>query len=143
LWELHERGQLPTDFRPLPLPLGHHVPCHVKALGGQPAGPALLGLIPKATVHTIDVSCSGMAGTYGLRTEAYETSLEAGRPMLDELRRPGVLFGSTECSACRLQMEQGSGKRTLHPVQFLALSYGLMPELTRRLRIRGERLVVQ
>ena len=49
--------------------------------------------------------------------------------MLDELRRPRVLFGSTECSTCRMQMEDGGGKRTLHPAQYLALAYGLMPEL--------------
>ena len=53
--------------------------------------------------------------------------------MLAELNRPGVLFGSTECSTCRMQMEDGSGKRTLHTVQYLALAYGLMPELGRRL----------
>jgi FAD/FMN-containing dehydrogenase/Fe-S oxidoreductase len=143
LGDLHREGRLPTDLAPLPLALGHHVPCHVKALGGEPAGPGLLSLIPKASVHTIDVSCSGMAGTYGLRAESYETSLAAGKPMLDELRRPRVLFGSTECSACRMQMEEGSGKRTLHPVQYLALSYGLMPELARRLKTRGEGPVVQ
>jgi Fe-S oxidoreductase len=143
LWELHERGQLRTDFRPLPLPLGHHVPCHVKALGRPPAGPALLSLIPDVRVHSIDVSCSGMAGTYGLRASAYETSLAAGKPMLDELRRPRVMFGSTECSACRLQMEEGSGKRTLHPIQYLALAYGLMPELERRLQTPVRGLVVQ
>ena len=59
--------------------------------------------------------------------------------MLEELARPRVLFGSTECSTCRMQMEDGAGKRTLHPVQYLALAYGLMPELARRLTkpIRG------
>jgi hypothetical protein len=31
-------------------------------------------------------------------------------------------------------MEDGSGKRTLHPAQYLALAYGLMPELAQRLR---------
>jgi hypothetical protein len=31
-------------------------------------------------------------------------------------------------------MEEGSGKRTLHPVQYLALAYGYLPQLTRRLR---------
>jgi Fe-S oxidoreductase len=74
-----------------------------------------------------------MGGTYGLKAENYETSREAGRPMLEELDRPRVLFGSTECSTCRLQMEDGSGKRTLHPVQYLALAYGLLPEIARRL----------
>jgi Fe-S oxidoreductase len=143
LGDLLAQGRLRTDFRPLPLGLGHHVPCHVKALGRPPVGPALLTLIPGARVHTIDVSCSGMAGTYGLRAGAYETSLEAGRPMIDELRRPRVMFGSTECSSCRLQMEEGSGKRALHPVQYLALAYGLMPELAKRLRAPAGRLLVQ
>jgi Fe-S oxidoreductase len=133
LGDLHRQGRLRTDFQALPLAVGHHVPCHLKALGAPPAGPGLLALIPGLKVHTIDVSCSGMAGTFGLKAENYPVSLEAGRPMLQELARPRVLFGSTECSTCRMQMEDGSSKRTLHPVQYLALGYGLMPELTRRL----------
>ncbi len=139
LWDLHQEGRLKTDFRRLDASVGHHVPCHLKALGRPPAGPELLRLIPGLRVHTIDVNCSGMAGTYGLKAANYAVSLTAGRPMLEELSRPRVLFGSTECSACRMQMEDGAGKRTLHPVQYLALAYGLMPELARRLTqpIRG------
>ena len=75
-----------------------------------------------------------MAGVYGLRAAHREASLTAGRPMLDELNRPGVLFGSTECSACRMQMQEGTGKRTLHPVQYLAYAYGLLPEIGAKLR---------
>jgi FAD/FMN-containing dehydrogenase/Fe-S oxidoreductase len=131
---LHREGRLRTDFGRLELEVGHHVPCHLKALGGTPAGPGLLSLIPGLRVRTIDVSCSGMAGTFGLRASARETSLAAGRPMLEELGRAGVLAGSTECSACRLQMEDAGGKRTLHPVQYLALAYGDLPELGERLR---------
>ena len=134
LAQLHRAGKLRTDFQPLTLSLGHHVPCHVKALGGAPAAPQLLALIPGLRVHTIDVSCSGMAGTYGLKRENYETSLAAGKPMLAMLRQPHIFFGSTECGPCRMQMEHGSGKRTLHPAQYLALAYGLMPEIGRRLR---------
>jgi Fe-S oxidoreductase len=133
LWELLQQGRLRTDFQRLDLALGHHVPCHLKALGGPPRGPGLLALVPGLRVRTVDVSCSGMAGTYGLSAANYRASLEAGRPMLEELTRPGVLFGSTECSTCRLQMEDGAGKRTLHPAQYLALAYGLMPELAGRL----------
>jgi Fe-S oxidoreductase len=134
LWDAHRQGKLRTDFQPLPFTVGHHVPCHVKALGQPPAGPKLLALIPGLRVQTIDVSCSGMAGAFGLKAENYDVSLEAGRPMLQELARPRILFGSTECSTCRIQMEDGAGKRTLHPAQYLALAYGLMPELARRLR---------
>ncbi|MBI1914679.1 MAG: FAD-binding protein [Planctomycetes bacterium] len=134
VWDLLQQGRLRTDFGRLDFSVGHHIPCHLKALGGPPRGPALLALIPGLSVRTIDVSCSGMAGTFGLKAANYRVSLEAGRPMLEELARPGVLFGSTECSTCRLQMEDGAGKRTLHPAQYLALSYGLLPELAQRLR---------
>lgn len=145
LWGLHQAGWLRTDFqRPLPLTFGHHVPCHVKALhgtGGEPAGPKLLALIPGARVTTIDVSCSGMAGTYGLKASAYDTSMRAGKPMLDRLADAAVGFGSTECGPCRMQMQDGTGKRTLHPVQYLALAYGLMPEIERKLRRPPGKLV--
>jgi Fe-S oxidoreductase len=135
LWGMYEVGWLRTDFqKPLDLTLGHHVPCHVKALGGEPAGPKLLRLIPGVRVKTIDKSCSGMAGTYGLKASAYEASLRAGRPMLDELNDPAVRYGSTECSTCRMQMQEGSRKRTLHPVQYLAYAYGLLPKLEKKLR---------
>jgi FAD/FMN-containing dehydrogenase/Fe-S oxidoreductase len=133
LRRLHSQGRLRTDLQPLDFTVGHHVPCHLKALQQPAAAPALLSLIPGITVHTIDVSCSGMAGTYGLRAEHYQTSLAAGKRMLDEMNRPNVLFGSTECGSCRIQMEDGAGKRTLHPAQYLALAYGLMPGVARRL----------
>jgi len=133
LWRMHEAGELRTDFVRLDATVGHHVPCHVKALRGPVAGPRLLELIPGVRVRTIDVSCSGMAGTWGLMAANVEASLAAGKPMLDELDRPGVLFGSSECGGCRIQMQDGTGKRALHPVQYLALAYGLMPELGERL----------
>ena len=133
LAELQRQGRLQTDFQPLSLSIGHHVPCHLKALGQPAAGPALLSLIPGVRVQTIDVSCSGMAGTFGLKAKNYQTSLAAGRPMLSELARPGIAFGSTECSTCRIQMEDAGHKRTFHPAQYLALAYGLLPDLARGL----------
>jgi FAD/FMN-containing dehydrogenase/Fe-S oxidoreductase len=142
LAELRRDGRFRADFQSLDLTIGHHVPCHVKALGDSPAGPELLALIPGLRVETIDVSCSGMAGTFGLKAENYEISLKAGKPMLDELRRPRILAGSTECSPCRLQMEEGAGKPTFHPAQYLALAYGLMPDLARRLRQSPRKLVL-
>ena len=134
LWSLHQEGRLRTDFQRLDLQIGHHVPCHIKALGEGVHGPDLLKLIPGLDVNKIDVSCSGMAGTFGLNAKNYPVSLAAGRPMLEEFARPMHLFGSSECSACRLQMQEGAGKRALHPVQYLAMAYGLMPKLAERLR---------
>jgi FAD/FMN-containing dehydrogenase/Fe-S oxidoreductase len=133
LWRWHGDGTLRTDFTPLNLTLGHHVPCHVKALTDTPAGPKLLALIPGVTVTTIDRGCSGMAGPHGLLASAYTGSLKAGERLFEELRKPDVTFGSTECGPCRLQMQEGGGKRALHPIQYLAAAYGLLPGLLNRL----------
>ena len=62
--------------------------------------------------------------------------------MLEELRRPRALFGAAECSSCRMQMEQGTETPTLHPIKLLALAYGLMPEIRRRLKPSRNKLVV-
>jgi Fe-S oxidoreductase len=141
LMDLHKQGRLQTDFLPLDLSLGHHVPCHVKALG-MASGPDLLSLIPGVRIQAIDVSCSGMAGTFGLRAQNLETSLAAGRPMLTELAKPAIRFGSTECSTCRIQMENATGKRTLHPAQYLALAYGLLPQIANKLNEPKRELVL-
>ncbi|MGL6074341.1 MAG: anaerobic glycerol-3-phosphate dehydrogenase subunit C [Fimbriiglobus sp.] len=133
LWAMHEAGKLRTDFEPLPLQIGHHVPCHIKALHTGIAGPKLLALIPGLTVQTIDKSCSGMAGTYGLMAENYEASLKTGEPMGEALRADRIAYGSTECGACRMQMHTLAKKRTLHPIQYLALAYGLLPDIRTKL----------
>jgi FAD/FMN-containing dehydrogenase/Fe-S oxidoreductase len=143
LRELQREGRLRTDFQALPWTVGHHVPCHLKAIDPAPAAMGLLGLIPELQLRTLDVSCSGMAGTFGLRRENYEMSLKAGKRLIEELQRPNVLFGSTECGACRIQMEHGTGKRTLHPAQYLALAYGLIPAVARRLEEPIKELILR
>ena len=65
-----------------------------------------------------------MAGTFGLAREHYRTSLRAGFPLVAAMRQPRIAAGATECSACRLQMEQGTTKPTVHPVKIIARSYG-------------------
>jgi Fe-S oxidoreductase len=135
LWAMYEHGWLRTDFqKPLPFAVGHHVPCHIKALGGEPAGPKLLRLIQQMQVHTADVSCSGMAGTFGLKADSYERSLAIGQPMFDAVKASGAKYGSAECGGCRMQMQEGTGLRALHPVQFLAMAYGLLPAVEKKLK---------
>ena len=68
-----------------------------------------------------------MAGTFGLDHEHYRTSLRIGRPLMTAVREPAVAAGVTECSACRIQMEQAADKPTLHPVVLLAIAAGLAP----------------
>ena len=105
-------------------------------------GEQLLRLIPGLLVRRIERGCSGMAGLYGMKRENYRSSLRMGWGLISALRDPGIQAGATECSSCKIQMEQGVTKPTIHPVKMLALSYGLMPELASLLSTRSEELIV-
>jgi FAD/FMN-containing dehydrogenase/Fe-S oxidoreductase len=127
LWELHREGRLRLDFSPLPARLLYHAPCHSR-IGGAAATPAehVLRLIPGLSLQPAERGCSGMAGTFGLARENYRTSLRVGLGLMSAMRAGGVEAGATECSACRIQMEQGTTKPTVHPLKLLAKAYGLL-----------------
>ncbi len=139
---LHDEGKLKTDFAPLEIQVGYHTPCHLKALGEREPLRELLGLIPGLQLHRINEGCSGMAGAYGLTTENFRDSLRIGRGLITRLRQDGLDIGATECSSCKMQMEQGTTIATLHPIKLLALSYGLVPELRDKLKNPSSSLVV-
>lgn len=129
LWKRHQHGALKLDFGPLNLRLAYHVPCHLKALEiGTPAE-NLLRLIPELRLTKLEKGCSGMAGTYGLRQKNYRSSLRVGLPLMTTLRDGPYQAGTTECAACKIQMEQGTAKPTIHPIKLLAAAYGLTPHL--------------
>ncbi len=142
LWKLHQEGQLELDLKPVNTALGYHQPCHMRALNVGVPGFNLLRLVPGLTVQQISHACSGMAGTFGMKRASYRSSLRAGWGLISALRSPSIQVGTTECSSCKIQMEQGTTKPTIHPLKILALSYGLMPEIGALLTTRGEELIV-
>jgi len=130
LWELHREGRLRSDFQPLATQpdtrILYHAPCHARI--GRDTSPAehLLRLVPGLAIDAADRGCSGMAGTFGLSRRNYRTSLRVGLGLVSAMRSSGIEAGATECSGCRIQMEQGTTKPTVHPVKLLAKSYGLL-----------------
>jgi Fe-S oxidoreductase len=72
----------------------------------------------------------------------YRASLRAGWGLIGAMRDPAVQVGTTECSSCKMQMEQGTTKPTIHPLKILALAYGLMPEFDSLLTTRGQELTI-
>ncbi len=123
------RGQIPPPHEPLRARVGYHQPCHLRALEAGTPGLELLRGIPELDVEFIDRGCSGMGGTAGLARDRFRSSLRAGRGLIRRVRDDDIDIGATECAACRIQMEQGSVKRTLHPVKLLSMAYGLDPLL--------------
>ncbi|MGE0607090.1 MAG: FAD-binding and (Fe-S)-binding domain-containing protein [Pirellulales bacterium] len=142
LWKMHQSGSLQLDFQPVNANLGYHLPCHLKALEVGLPGLSLLRLVPGLTVQRIERGCSGMAGMFGLKRSNFRNSVRAGWGLISSLRNSDIQAGTTECSSCKMQMEQGTVKPTLHPLKILAHAYGLMPEVASQLTARGEELVV-
>lgn len=133
LRQLHAGGQLLTDFSELPIRVGYHTPCHLKALKAGTPLQELLHLIPALDLVPIEAGCSGMAGAFGFMSENYETSLAIGRELLARMRQPDFIVGATECSSCKLQMEHEAPVPTVHPLKLLAAAYGLLPRVKQQL----------
>jgi Fe-S oxidoreductase len=142
LWKLHQQGRLALDLKPVNSTLAYHTPCHLRAISAGTPGESLLRLVSGLQVIHVEKGCSGMAGTYGLKRENFRMSLRAGWGLIAALRDPTFQAGTTECSACKMQMEQGASKPTIHPLKVLALAYGLMPDVAKQLSGRGSDVYV-
>ncbi len=133
LQSLHAQGNLKTDLNPLKMTLGYHAGCHEKFLNPTLPWLDILKLIPELNVQLIDKGCSGMAGAFGMSANNFEHSLQMGAGLIAEMQRPDFDLGSSECSSCKFQMKQKSSLPTLHPLKLLALSYGIMPSIQRKI----------
>ena len=66
-----------------------------------------------------------MAGTFGMKAGTYDLSMEAGRPLFERVAEVAPDLVVSECSTCRMQLEQATGRPTAHPAELLARAYGL------------------
>jgi Fe-S oxidoreductase/FAD/FMN-containing dehydrogenase len=143
LWRMHSNNELELDFKPLTTTVVYHTPCHLRALDPSHTGQRLLRLIPGISVQNADAGCSGMAGTFGIKKETYRTSLRVGWGLISTMQDTTAQIGSTECASCKLQMEQGTNKPTVHPLALMAYAYGKLPEVRGWIQNRNEGLTVQ
>ena len=120
-----DEGDLPDDFRPVPLTVPYHAPCQQRGHGiGRPALD-LLALVPELQVDDLDTDCCGIAGTYGLKREKYEISMQVGKRLFGLVRESGAELAVCDSETCRWQITHGSGVRSVHPIELLHRSYGL------------------
>ncbi len=120
LFELKREEKFPRDFRTTPGEVAYHVPCHLKAQNIGFRSRDMMKTIPGVRVRLVD-RCCGHNGTWAMKREHFEKSMEIGRPAFDELSAGGVM--TTDCPLAAVQFEQATGIRPLHPVQVLARAY--------------------
>jgi len=114
----------PQPPQPLVYLHGH---CYQKAQppseDGEPCGvQATVSMLETAgyRVRLVEAGCCGMAGAFGYEAEHFEISLKAGEKLLETVRQapPGALIAASGVS-CKAQIEDGAGRKTLHPVELV------------------------
>lgn len=77
---------------------------------------------------TLVQSCSGIDGTWGLRSEHYELSRKVAGPLRVALEKADADVVTGDCQLANGAIVQETGAQPLHPLQFLARAYGIAPE---------------
>ncbi len=124
LFELKGQDRLKRDFKSTPGKVGYHVPCHLRAQNIGFRSRDIMKLIPGAEIALVS-ECCGHDGTWAMKTENFEMSLEAGRRAFEGVRAAGADRVATDCPLAALQLEQGAelSERPEHPVQILHRAY--------------------
>jgi len=126
LQSLHRQGKLKTKTSIEERQFAYHTPCHLFALGLAGAGTELLTEFTRAKITDINSGCCGLAGTFGMQKKNFDLSTEISKDMVEALNAAGTTFVMTECAACKMQIEQLTGKKVIHPIKVLAKAYGLL-----------------
>jgi Fe-S oxidoreductase len=121
---LFEEALLELDSE-LPLrggsPVLLHGHCHQKALVGTGLTERALALAPGADVEVVDSGCCGMAGLFGYERDHYEVSMKMGeRRLFPAVRGSQERTVVAPGTSCREQILDGTGRRALHPAEYLA-----------------------
>lgn len=120
LLALRREGRLALPMAEAPLTLARHLPCHARVAGLGASAGALLAEVPGLSLVPLPDGCCGIAGSAGMRRAKYPLAMQIGAPLFEAIRAEGIQGSVTECSACRLQLQHGSGKPSYHPLHLLA-----------------------
>ncbi len=121
---LHERGKLDTSFKNSPGKVFYHLPCHLKAQNIGYKSRDLLAMIPGTQIEMVE-RCSGMDGTWGMKKQYYEESLKVARRLFAGIEEFQPNRVCSDCALAGLQIEQGTGRKAVHPIEVLCEAYGL------------------
>jgi glycerol-3-phosphate dehydrogenase subunit C len=125
LLELHDRGELKTDFQPVNERIAYHAPCQQQGhYIGKPAL-ELFALIPGLEVVEMNARCCGIAGTYGLKAEKYDIAMAVGADLFGQVQASGATEVACDSETCRWQITHGTGRKSVHPIDYLHRAYGL------------------
>jgi Fe-S oxidoreductase len=123
----HKDGLLRTDFKNGLGRVAYHVPCHLRVQNMGNKTRDLLKLVPGTELQMVE-RCSGHDGTWGVKTEFFETSMKIGRPVFRQLAEAKADYVSSDCAIAGRHICQGIGAGApakAHPLTLLRRAYGI------------------
>ena len=132
LMQLHRKKLLKADF-PVSVAekITYHVPCHLKVQNIGFQSRDLLKLLPNTEVKTAQY-CSGHDGTWSMKEEYYEISLDVGKKLFNTIGREQPATVVSDCSLAHLHITEGTGEDPLHPIEVLYEAMGLTAHLSQK-----------
>ena len=122
LARLSAAGKLKKDFKTSAGTVNYHMPCHLRAQNVGYKTRDVLSMLPNTKVKVVE-QCSGHNGTWSMKTENFESSLKWGSRAFAEMSEGEAQAMCSDCPLAAIQIEQGTGRRPLNPIQILAKSY--------------------
>jgi Fe-S oxidoreductase len=126
VYDLARAKKLPRDFTQRLGTVAYHAPCHLRAQNIGFRSRDLLGLVADQVV-LVD-ACSGVDGTWGMQARFHEASLQVADKMLKSIERAAPEHVATDCPLSALRIEEGLGKKAVHPIVLLRHAYGMPAE---------------
>ena len=69
------------------------------------------------------MECCGHDGTYAMKTEGFEASVQIGKKSFDSMSESSAEIWATDCPLAAMQFAQHSDRRPMHPMSILAKAY--------------------
>lgn len=106
--------------------VAYHAPCHLRAQKIGTPGSRLLGMLPDTTVQVIQ-ECSAVDGTWGMKAQHYAMGRRYAGKLVRAVDESEAATVVSDCSLAGLRIAHENQVEVLHPVEALAIGYGLAP----------------
>jgi glycerol-3-phosphate dehydrogenase subunit C len=111
--------------------VAYHAPCHLRAQKIGTPGARLLGLLPDTDVEVV-AQCSTVDGTWGMKAEFYEMGRRYARRLVRGIDEAEAQLVVSDCTLASLRIGRENQVEVLHPIEALAMGYGLdVPQAAR------------
>lgn len=112
-------GWAPRPTHEQKLKVVFHGHCQQKATGGNKAVIEFLNSLPDLDTQVVEISCCGMAGSFGYKREYVDLSRHLAQKLARKLEGlEGQLIASG--FSCRAQIQEAIGRAAIHPIVLIA-----------------------